>query len=173
MTTTEILGNLIGALAMVFGFCSLQAKKHKPMMVLTALLTFTFGVHYLLLGSPSGFAMNMVGTVRCVVYYFQEDVKCLKHRAIPIGFTVVLGVMGFVFRESPYAFLMISGLVINSFCLSLQNPQLVRKSILVSSPLVLLYDILLPSVSGAVYESIAIISAIIGLVRYRNEKKEQ
>lgn len=66
---------------------------------------------------------------------------------------------------------MIAGLVINSLCLSLQNPHLVRKSILLTSTMVLIYDILLPSVSGAVYESIAIISSVIGLVRYRKEQQ--
>ncbi|MBQ4086736.1 MAG: YgjV family protein [Clostridia bacterium] len=171
MTTTEILGNALGVVAMVFGFCSFQAKTNKRLMVFQSLVCLFMGIHYVLLGSPSGCAMNMVGFVRNVVYYFSEDVKWLKNRAIPFVFTAVLGVMGYVFRESPYAFLMIAGLVINSLCLSLQNPHLVRKSILLTSTMVLIYDILLPSVSGAVYESIAIISSVIGLVRYRKKKQ--
>ena len=68
--------------------------------------------------------------------------------------------------DNIYSLLVITGLVINSLCMSFKNPHNIRKSILVTSPLVLIYDIIVSSVGGAVYESIAIISAVIGIIRY-------
>ena len=44
-----------------------------------------------------------------------------------------------------------------------------RKSILVTSPLVLIYDVFTLSIGGIVYETVAIVSSIIGIVRYRKD----
>lgn len=45
-----------------------------------------------------------------------------------------------------------------------------RKGVLIACPLTLVYDIIEHSFGGIIYESVAIISAIIGLIRYRKIK---
>ena len=65
------------------------------------------------------------------------------------------------------------GLVINTLCFSLPNPQNIRKSILVTSPLVLIYDIFVLSIGGAIYESVAIISSIIGIIAHNKKLKAE
>jgi asparagine N-glycosylation enzyme membrane subunit Stt3 len=67
---------------------------------------------------------------------------------------------------------MLLGLVINTVCMSLYDADKVRKSILVSCPLVIIYDIFVLSYSGIVYESVAMVSAAVGLIRYYKRKKE-
>ena len=67
--------------------------------------------------------------------------------------------------------LIVAGLVINTLCLSFKDAQNVRKSVLITCPMVLVYDIIEHSLGGAIYESVAIISAIIGIVRYRENKE--
>ena len=49
------------------------------------------------------------------------------------------------------------------------DPQLVRKSILVSSPMMIVYDVLVASYGGILFESVMIISSLIGVLRYRRE----
>ncbi len=166
MTSIEIFGHALGIFAMAWGFCTLQIKDAKRMMLFYVFLCLFFGIHYLCLGAFVGFCMNMVGVLRNAVYYFGYNVKWLQHRAVPIVFTVICGVLGFIFRENnTYAFLMIAGLTINSFCLSFKNTQNIRKSILVTSPMVLIYNLLVPSWGGAIYVSIAILSALIGIFK--------
>ncbi|MBR0359892.1 MAG: YgjV family protein, partial [Clostridia bacterium] len=48
--------------------------------------------------------------------------------------------------------------------------QNVRKSVLLTCLMVLVYDVIEHSVGGVVYESVAIISAIIGLIRFRRKE---
>jgi hypothetical protein len=62
------------------------------------------------------------------------------------------------------------GLVINTVCMAFPDAQKVRKSILVTSPLVLTYDVFVLSVGGIVYESVAILSSLIGILRNRKNK---
>ena len=45
----------------------------------------------------------------------------------------------------------------------------IRKSILVTCPLALIYNILVASVGGTVLESVNIVSAAIGIYRYRKQ----
>ena len=69
-------------------------------------------------------------------------------------------------KEGWYFILSVLALMINSYAMSFQNPNSIRKSILITSPMVLAYDCFVLSVGGAVYESVAIISAIILIVIY-------
>ena len=69
-----------------------------------------------------------------------------------------------------YSIFILAGICINTYCMSLSDPQKVRKSILVTSPLVLVYDLFARSIGGTVYESVALSSAIICILRMR--KKE-
>ena len=84
---------------------------------------------------------------------------------IPIIFVAVQCVMCVLTWEAWYSVFVLLGLAINTYCLSFKNPQNVRKSIFVTSPLVLTYDILASSIGGAIYETVAIISALIGVIR--------
>ena len=68
--------------------------------------------------------------------------------------------------------LMVCALTINSLALSLKNPQHIRYSLLITCPLVLIYDLLLHSYGGMVYEGMSIVSALIGIVRFRKIGKE-
>ena len=47
----------------------------------------------------------------------------------------------------------------------------IRKSILVTSPMVLTYDMFVMSWTGAVYETVAIVSSAIGIYRFQKTQK--
>jgi hypothetical protein len=79
--------------------------------------------------------------------------------------------MGIISWEAWYSIFVFAGMVIHAFCMSFSNAQNVRKSILVTSPLVLIYDAFALSIGGIIYESVAVTSALIGIIRYRKTKK--
>ena len=68
---------------------------------------------------------------------------------------------------------MFLGLVINSVCLAFSDPQNVRKSILVTSPMVIVYNCFAHSYGGIVYETVAIVSSAIGIFRMTKNDKEK
>ena len=63
------------------------------------------------------------------------------------------------------------GIGINTYCMSSSDAQFIRKSVLVTSPLVLTYDIFARSIGGSIYESVALVSAAIGVVRHLKTKR--
>ena len=158
------IGQILGIVAIILGFISYQVKTQKQLLFMQTSVAAVFGVHYFLIGAYSGMAMNAMGIVRNLVYNTRNQ-KGSDNKAIPIIFVAVQCVMCALTWEAWYSVFVLLGLTINTYCLSFKNPQNVRKSIFVTSPLVLTYDILASSIGGAIYETVAIISALIGVIR--------
>ena len=169
MEWTMVVGQMMGFVAVVLGFVSFQMRTQKQLLVVQTATTIAFCIHYYLIGATSGLMLNLLGIVRNLVYY-HKDKPLFSGKKCPIFFAVVMGIVGMLSWQGYYSIFVVMGLVINTVCLSFTNPQNIRKSILVSSPLVLAYDAFVLSIGGVIYESVVIISSIIGIVRYRQEK---
>ena len=113
--------------------------------------------------------LNIVAMIRNLVYS-RRDLKLFSGKWWPAAFAVIMGITGMLFWQDWYSVFVVAGLVINSVCMSFKDPQKIRKSILVSSPLVLIYDAFALSLGGIIYESAAIVSALVGILRFSREK---
>ncbi len=169
---TEIIGQALGIICVLLGFVNYQLKTHKQVLYVNILTVACFSLHYFLIGAYVGMALNGVAVLRNIVYYFTGKNEKNNKIAATI-FTVIMGAMGALSWQGAYSILIILGLMINSYCMSLQNPNALRKSILVSSPLVLLYNFFVLSIGGIVYESVGMLSAVIGLLRYKEKKSSE
>ena len=160
-----MIGQLFGVAAIVLGFLSYQTKTSKKLLIVQMVTCAVFCVHYLLIGAISAFVLNGIGLVRNIVYA-NRDKKIFSYKFYPVLFAVIMGIMGALSWQNIFSVFIILGLVINTLCLCLEHPQNIRKSILVTSPLVIIYNISVLSIGGIIYESVSIISSIIGIFRY-------
>ena len=101
--------------------------------------------------------------------YYQRGKKADFNILWPIVFALISAGVGILTWATWYSVFIFTGLIVNTVCMSFKEPQNVRKSILVSSPLVLTYDVFVMSIGGAIYETVVIISSIIGIIRYKNK----
>lgn len=170
-TLIYIIGQIFGIIAVILGFVTYQVRTQKKLLFVQILTTLVFVIHYLLIGAVSGMALNMVAMVRNIVYS-RRDLKIFSGKGWPAIFAVIMGIMGLLSWQGWYSVFVVLGLVINSLCMAFKDPQKIRKSILVTSPLVLIYDAFALSVGGMIYESVAIVSALVGILRFRKEKTE-
>lgn len=161
-----IIGQLLGVVAVILGFLSYQTKGAKQLLVFQTATCAVFCVHYLLLGAIPAFWLNAVGTLRNIVYYKKEKLGKAE-KVLPWVFALVMAILGITSSVGWYSIFIVAGLVINTLCLSFKNAQHIRYSILVTSPMVLTYDVFVMSIGGIVYETVAIISAIIGIMRHK------
>ena len=166
-----LFGQFMGFVAVVLGFISFQMRTQKKLLVVQIITTLAFCIHYGFIGAFSGMVMNGLGIVRNIAYYY-KDKPLFSGRKCPVFFGILMTVAGVLSWQGWYSIFVLLGLVINTVCLSFANPQSIRKSILVSSPLVLIYDVFVLSAGGIIYESVVIVSSIIGLIRYRRETAE-
>ena len=167
-TNLFYLAQALGVVAIILGFINYIVKTRRQVLVVNSVTTVCFVLHYLCLGAWAGMALNFVAFIRNITYYYAgKNGKVSK--ALSIVFTVVMGAMGITVsllaKEGWYFVLSVVGLMINSYAMSFSNPNNIRKSILITSPLVLAYNCFVLSVGGAIYESVAILSSVIGLIR--------
>jgi hypothetical protein len=83
-----------------------------------------------------------------------------------------MGIMGVLSWQGPMSLLIVVALVANTLFLYFPNVQNLRKSILVTSTMVLIYNLYYNVWGGVVNEMIAIVSSAIGLYRYKNTKQK-
>ena len=82
-----------------------------------------------------------------------------------------LAVVSIFSWEGIHSLLITLGLVVNTICMGVFNTKTFRKTILISSSLILIYNIFASSYSGILSESISLVSVIIGIIRYRNAQQ--
>ena len=172
MDTMMIAGQIMGFMAVVLGFVSFQMHTQKQLLVVQTATTIAFCIHYYLIGANSGLILNLLGIARNLAYYHKER-PIFSGKKCPIFFAVTMGIVGLLSWQGYYSIFILLGLVINTLCLSFTDPQKIRTSILVTSPMVLIYDAFVMSVGGVIYESVVIVSSVIGIIRYRKREKSK
>lgn len=166
-----LIGQGLGIVAVILGFITYQMRSPKAILVLNMITCAVFCGHYLLIGAISGFVLNAVGFVRNIVYT-NRNKKIFASPVWPFVFAGIMLVVGLLSWQDWRSVLVLCGLVLNTLALSLKNAQHIRYSLLITCPMVLVYNLLLHSYGGVVFEGMSIVSALIGIVRFRKAAKE-
>ncbi|MBR0232009.1 MAG: YgjV family protein [Clostridia bacterium] len=172
MDAAEITGQIFGGIAVVLGFIAFQMRDAKRVLLVQMAAIIVFCVHYYLLRAYSGLALNAVGLFRNVAYYYRSRMPKKLAAATTVFFVIAMVTAGIFSWQDIRSLLVILGIAINTVGMSFSSAQNIRKSILISSPLVLIYDILVRSVGGAIFETTAIVSSVLGIIRANRAAKE-
>mgnify|MGYP003289836543 CR=1 FL=1 len=163
----ELIGHVLGFISVGLFFYSYQRTQKRKIMLIQTVATALSCIQYLLIGAFSGFALNIVCIIRNFVFYFR-DKNHSTGLLTPVLFAVSMAIVSFFSWEGTHSLLITMGLVVNTVCMGIFDAKDFRKTILVSSSLILVYNIFAFSYSGILSESISLISVIIGIIRYRN-----
>jgi hypothetical protein len=169
--TLYIIGQALGGVAILLGFLSYQTRTQRGLILMQSATALTFCAHYFLIGAIPGMALNLIVILRNTVYYYRN--RRHSHEMIsPILFALVMGGAAILTWNAWYSVFVLAGQIINTLYMSCSDPQKVRKSVLVTCPMVLTYDVFVFSVGGIIYESVAMTSALIGIIRNSKASKE-
>ena len=173
MDYVTMIGQGVGILAMLASVVSFQMRTHRSIMLVQILTAILFSVHFGLLGGETACVLNAVAVVRNVIFLFQNDSRFCSWRGWTVIFSGVMVLFGALSWEGWVSIFFVVSMIFNTISLSMSNPQSVRRVILISSPLSLIYNILTLSIGGIINEVLAECSAIVGLIRYRNTDKQK
>ena len=165
-----VIGQIMGWMAALFTFLSYQCKSHKKLIIVQCLSSFSICISYLLLGAWSGMILNVVCLIRNFIIY-RKDLKIFSYSFWPYALAALMGVTGALSWQGPMSLLILVALVVNTLFLYFPNVQNLRKSIVVTSTMVLIYNAYFAVWGGVVNEMIAITSALIGIIRFKNSAK--
>lgn len=164
--TQQLLGQALGILATVITVISYQMNTKRSLLLVQTAATACTCLAYLFLGAASGFALNIVCIIRNAVFYFQKD-SGKAHTVSAALLALAMVAVGVLSWQGPVSLLIISALAANTVFMSFGDPQLLRKSVLGTSSLVLLYNIFVFSVGGMANEGLSILSSAAGILRFR------
>lgn len=159
-----IIGQVLGILAVITGFISYQMKTQRGIIALQMATALIFTLHYVFIGAPTAIALNLLGAVSCIFYYFR-DKRGGKSVIEPIVFAVLIIVSSILTWEGWYSALIMVGLVFNTVSLTFSDPQATRAVVFIKSPLCLIYNAIVLSGGGVIYECTVLCSAVIGIIK--------
>ena len=162
----RLLGHALGFISVALFFYSYQRTQKSKIMIIQTVATALGCIQYLLIGATSGFALNVVCIIRNFAFYYREK-NNKADLVTPVFFSVAMAVVSCFSWEGIHSLLITLGLVVNTFCMGVFDAKKFRKTILISSTLILAYNFFALSYSGMLSESISLISVVIGIIRYR------
>ena len=165
--TLFIIGQILGIVVVILGFFAFQQKTQKGIIIFQIIMGVVFVLHYLCLKAPTAIALNLIGVLNCIFCLFRK--KKQSGYTEPIIFSIIIAIVGIFTWEGYRSIYLIVGLIVNFFSVAFKNPQNTRKAMFIKAPLCLIYNALVQSIGGVVFEITVLTSAIIGL--YRNRKK--
>ena len=164
-----IIGQALSIVAVITGVISLQTKTARTILCWQIITALIFSAHYFLIGGAmTAVALNLLSAIKCVCYYFRNK-KGSNNPIIPIIFTLLIIVSSILTWDGWYSALLMVGLVVNSIGFALPDPQAIRKLNLIKSPLCLVYNALVFSTGGIIYEAATFTSAVIGIIRNKDK----
>lgn len=166
MQPIEIVGQIISLIAVILSFVTYQMKSKKGIMVMLSIATGISCIAYALLGGTVALVLNLVSIVRNVCFY-HKDKKILSSKAMPVILALIMGVLSIFTWEGAHSAFFVVGIMLNTLAMGYFNAQNLRWSILLTSSLIMIYNLFIPSIGGTVNEIVAITSAVIGIIRYR------
>lgn len=168
----EIIGQSLGIIATIITFISYQVNTKSRLLIIQTSATFCTCLSFLFLGASTGFALNIVCIARNISFYFQKD-KSRAHTATALSLALVMIVLGIFSWQGPESLLIMIALAANTLFMATGDPQLLRKSVIVTSGMILAYNAIVFSIGGMTNEGISIISSIIGIIRFSKEASKE
>ena len=182
---SELIGQGIGIIAMIFNILSYQQKRQSALILFQLCGSMLFGVSYFLLHSPMGAMLNILSTVRAVLFIFEDKVRA-KHPVwlcIFVSFYVLFYVLAFtVFGADTrwYNFLIellpVIAMTLFSVGFMYGSSAVMRRVGLISSPCWLTYNIYNGAVGAIICEVFCFASTVIGIIRHdidRGKRKNE
>lgn len=164
-----LIGQILGFAAAFLMFLSYQTKAPKKLLMIQNAGVCCIILHYLLIGAMSGFLLNIVCLIRNTVYYNSKRIKLFSHAACPYVLALLVGAAGAMSWQGAVSLLIIVALMINTVFMSFNNNQVLRISVIFTCIMILTYNFFVGSYGGMLNEGISIVSAIIGIYRYRKQ----
>ena len=182
MKPIEIIAQAIGIVAMLFNILSYQSKQQRWIIALQLCGGALFAVNFLMLGATVGGILNILATIRAIIFLFKDKLKADRLPWL-FGFIaayIAVYVLNFtIFGKEATPFnliieiLPVIGMTALSIGFRLKNASDVRKCGLVSSPAWLIYNIASGSWGAIICETLTLGSIVIGMLRHDGKKQEK
>ena len=176
----EFTAQCISLFGMAMNVTSFQCKEQRHIIFMQLIGSVFFGVSYFMIGAYVGGLLNAIGMVRAVVYWQRERFRAHKAFWVYAIGAASIGVYALSFavfgaeasaKNLAVEVLPVIGMIITTVSFYLGRARAVRFIGIANSPLWLTYNLFNFNIGGIITECIALVSIIIGIVRYDLKKE--
>lgn len=165
-----ILGNVIGAIAVIENLFIFAALKRKNILKLKFLSDVLWFFNYLFLGGLTGAILNVIAMLRETVFSLRGKNKIASHIIwLPVFMvlTLISPALDCIKQGAfvPMTLLPAAGSMLTVYSLYQENPKVTRYIALFAQTLWLIYAAMLLNVTAFLSNALQIISALIGITR--------
>ena len=172
MDLQAILAQGVGLVATCIAFLSFQCKDTRKLFLYQMLSAAVWALHFGLLGASTGLLLNVAGMIRCIFLY-NADKRWARSNVSMVLVTLLMAVCGIITWSGWICVLPIIAMVVGTPVMWQQKGKLLRwVQLFIISPFWLIYNISNASIAGILTESLNMISVVVSLVRFRNQKLE-
>ena len=164
-----IIGQALGIVAVILGFITFQMKTPRGILIFQMIVAAVFALHYLLIGAYTAVALNALAAVQNLCYYFRNK-KGSNGKVVPIVFVSLVVLSSILTWTDWRSAIIMVGVVVSTISFAFSDAQKIRAAMFIKSPVCLLYNSLVLSVGGIVYECAVLISSAIGFFKNRVQK---
>ena len=167
-----IIAQIAGVVGIVFSLLSFQQKERRGYMICQIISIVLFIIQLLLLGAITGGVLDIISLIRTLI--FANNRKKWASSPIWLGvFIVAMIVVGALTWQNAWSILPIIGSILSSVAQWMKETKHIRAISLSVGPCWLVYNLVHGAYSGALNEVFAMMSIIIGMLRYDIKKKEK
>ena len=179
MSPVEIIGQILGIIAMAFNIYSFQLKTANKVIVCQLFGGLFFSASFFMIGSVVGGLLNVVAVLRALVYRFKNQLhsdhilwfllfEALFVASYVLTFTVFK--KEFTALNAIIELLPVIGMTASTISFRLQSAKAIRAYGMICSPSWLIYNIINVAIGAIICEVLSICSIIIGMFRYDFKK---
>ena len=173
MDIISTAGLVFGVLAVAVALFIYLSRSRRVILLTKLTDDILWAVHYLLIGGFTATALNLIGVVREIVF-FNRGKKWASSKIWLYVFLAAVIVAGILTWEGYPSLLALAGMIFAVFSFWCKAPLLICCLSIPSELCWLCYNIIHASVPGMISSNIAILSAVIGIIRnLRAEKTEK
>ncbi len=177
MSTTQIIAQIFGFLALGANIASFHFKKYRQIVAVQMVSSVLFTCHFALLyeagqaDALTAGALNGLSLFRNGLLLITEKKRTEKGTALIAGaFSAAVVLFGLLTWRSWVSALFIIAMVLVTVSMSVRKPNTLRLLALIAAPFAFAYDLLIGSIGGSVNEAISFLSALTAFVRNRRSR---
>lgn len=170
MTTTQIIAQIFGILALGVTIICYQLNSQKKILIAQVIASILFMLNLAFLGGMSGALLNIHGICRALTFY-QRGRHKWADSPFWIWFYIVAAVVCVAITyKSPLDLLPLVGQICTTTSLFMKDPAKIRLFTLPSPPCWFIYHLANGNIGGTLNEIFVIASIIIAMIRLDRKK---
>lgn len=168
--TVELIGQIVGFVAIIVAMLSFQAKSRSGILVLQGIANGVWVAHFFMIGAPMGAIMNFLCFVRNLLYAMKNRWKWVNNIITPIVFSVVAITVSIITQDSWTDFLILPSTIVSSLAYYMNDERKIRGFTFFVSGSWLIFNVIEFSISGVIAEIFNLTSLTIATFRYSKRR---